>query len=138
MMRQISTSSAVISIIFACLFFGGMVAIIRRAGTETLIYYTVFSMLAIAIFSESLMLVGSVYQLFEIWRRDTTEEGAKTFVLLQLLQAAIVVPVSIGLLILLRGGAVASWIIYSAVVMFSILQVAARRYRLYRAGQAEW
>jgi hypothetical protein len=95
-------------------------------------------MLAINIFSESLMLVASVFQLLKFWFGGVKEEGSNAFVLLQLLQAVVVVPTEIALLILLRSGAVPTWIMFYVVLLFSILEIAARRYRLYKAGQAEW
>jgi len=126
------------AIIAVCLFFACIAAMNMLAGMEPVFYYTAFAMLAIAIFFESLRLVGSIFQLFEISRRDSRREGHNTFVLLQLLQAAIVVAVSIGLLILLRDGSVPSWIMFFAVSLLSVLQIAAHRYRLYRSDQAEW
>jgi hypothetical protein len=105
---------------------------------EPLFYYPAFAMLTVNIISESLMLVASVFPLVKIRFGDRTEGGANAFVLLQLLQAAVVVPISIGLLVLLRSGAVAAWIMFYVVLLFSIFEIAARRYRLYKAGQAEW
>ena len=105
---------------------------------ERMFYYTSFAMLGIGILTDSFIVIGSVVQLIEIRRKEIKVERANTFVLLQLLQSIITLTIGILLLMTLRNGAVAAWIMFLVVSLFTTLEIVVRRYRLFSAGQAEW
>ncbi len=136
-MENLNNRTIIIAIIAAVCIFVGIIAAmgIFAADEWTLFYYTAFFMLGISILFNGFATVVSVAQLISIKYRNTNEEGAITFVLMQMLQSVVALAIAIPLLIYLREGTVAAWIIFAAVTLLSVLERAARLWRLKKFGR---
>jgi hypothetical protein len=99
-------------------------------------YYLTFFLLVFQGLYSAFVVIVSPIQLWKLRRERMKIKGANRFVLMQLLQAAVVLSISIILLNTLRSGQAPVEIIFVAMLLLSLADTFVRRYHNSRSSLA--